>query len=190
MAISSGVRLALGEATSWLAAATIMVAGAVYFQEIREGAAWMLGIDPNAAPAAITQTAGDETAPSRTQPGTVEIRASANRHFHTSALLNGRPVDVMVDTGASLVALTFDDAERAGIFVRPADFTHRVSTANGTAKVAPVTIDRVQIGEITVRNVSAAVSEPGRLDVTLLGMSFLGKLSSTEIRGGTLVLRE
>ena len=71
--------------------------------------------------------------------------------FETEAEINGRDIDVMVDTGASLVALTYDDAERAGIFVKPSDFTHRAQTANGIARVAPVTISRIQIGDITVR---------------------------------------
>ena len=68
----------------------------------------------------------------------------------------------MVDTGASIVALTYEDAERAGVYVRDSDFTQRVRTANGMARVAPVTLDRVSIGDITVRNVPAAVSERGQ----------------------------
>ena len=83
----------------------------------------------------------------------------------------------MVDTGASQVALTFDDASRAGIHVRDRDFTQAVRTANGIARVAPVTLDRVSIGDITVRNVPASVSERGMLATTLLGMSFLKRLT-------------
>ena len=92
-------------------------------------------------------------------------RAQGRRHghFHARAEINGRPIDVMVDTGASIVALTYEDARRAGVYVRDSDFTHRVSTANGLARVAPVTIDRVSIGDITVRNVPGAVTEPGKL---------------------------
>ena len=91
----------------------------------------------------------------------VEIRAGAHGHYHASAEINGRPVDVMVDTGASIVALTYEDAQRAGVYVRDSDYTQRVSTANGLARVAPVMLDRVSIGDITVRNVPAAVTEPG-----------------------------
>ena len=68
----------------------------------------------------------------------------------------------MVDTGASIVALTFEDAERAGLYIRDRDYTQRVNTANGLARIAPVTLDRVSIGDIMVRNVPAAVSEPGQ----------------------------
>jgi aspartyl protease family protein len=124
------------------------------------------------------------------RPGAVSIEAGAYGHFETEAEINGRSVDVMVDTGASLVALSYDDAENLGIFVRPSDFTGVAKTANGSARVAPVTISRISIGDITVRNVPAVVSERGKSDRTLLGMSFLGRLSRVEMRGRTLVLQE
>jgi len=122
--------------------------------------------------------------------GTVALPAGAYGHFETEADINGRTIDVMVDTGASLVALSYDDARRAGIYVNPGDFTGVAQTANGTARVAPVTISRINIGDITVRNVAGVVSERGKSDRTLLGMSFLGRLSRVEMRGGTLVLQE
>jgi aspartyl protease family protein len=124
------------------------------------------------------------------QPGTVTLPAGQFGHFLTEVEINGRDIGVMVDTGASLVALTYDDAERAGIFVNSSDFTGRAQTANGTARVARVTISRIQIGDITVRNVAAVVSERGASERTLLGMSFLGRLSRVEMRGATLVLEE
>jgi aspartyl protease family protein len=124
------------------------------------------------------------------EPGSVSIPGGDYGHFQTEAEINGRPVDVMVDTGASLVALTYEDADRLGIYVNRSDFTHTAKTANGTARVAPVTISRITIGDITVRDVPAVVSERGKSDRTLLGMSFLGRLSRVEMRGGTLVLQE
>jgi aspartyl protease family protein len=106
------------------------------------------------------------------------------------AEINGRSIDVMVDTGATLVALTYEDAERAGIYTKSSDFTHRVSTANGSARVAPVSLERISIGDITVRNVQGVVSERGKLKVTLLGMSFLGRLDRVDMRSGVLVLQD
>lgn len=120
----------------------------------------------------------------------VMLRAGDHGHFEADAEINGRTVGVMVDTGATMVALTFEDAERAGIFLRPADFTHQVGTANGMAKVAPVTIDAISIGSITVRNVQGAVTERGKLHQTLLGMSFLGRLSRVDMRARTLELHQ
>lgn len=122
--------------------------------------------------------------------GDVTLRATGNGHFETTAEINGRDVEVMVDTGATLVALTYEDAERAGIYLSQADFTHSVSTANGVAKVAPVDIGAISIGSITVRNVRGAVTEPGKLHRTLLGMTFLGRLSRVEMRRNDLVLHE
>lgn len=121
---------------------------------------------------------------------TVELRAGNNGHFHARALINGRQVETLVDTGASIVALTWEDATSAGIHVRNSDFRHQVNTANGTARVAIVTLDSVSIEDIEVRNVRAAVAEPGKLTTTLLGMSFLGQLSRAEMRRGTLILQD
>jgi aspartyl protease family protein len=137
-----------------------------------------------------TPDAEDAVTAPAPEPGSVTLPAGKYGHFEAEAEINGRDIDVMVDTGASLVALTYDDAERAGIFVKPSDFTHRAQTANGIARVAPVTISRIRIGDITVRDIRAVVSERGASERTLLGMSFLGRLSRVEMRGATLVLEE
>ena len=118
----------------------------------------------------------------------VTLRAGTGGHFETSAEINGRSVDVLVDTGATLVAMTYEDAGRAGIFPSASDFKQSVATANGTAKVAVVDIDSVSIGNITVHNIRGAVAERGKLHRTLLGMSFLSKLH-VEMRKDELVLR-
>jgi aspartyl protease family protein len=65
-----------------------------------------------------------------------------------------------------------------------------VSTANGVSRVAPVTLDRVRVEDIVVRDVPAAVAEPGALSTNLLGMSFLGRLSRFELAGNELILTE
>lgn len=118
----------------------------------------------------------------------VQLAADGHGHFRTPALVNGRPIDVLVDTGATYVGLTYEDAERAGIFVTDADFKHKVQTANGYSRIAVVTIDRLSIGDIEVRDVKATVAERGKLHITLLGMSFLGKLKRTEMQRGQLIL--
>jgi aspartyl protease family protein len=134
-----------------------------------------------------TQSSGvsEDAGPS----GDVTLRAAGGGHFEAAAEINGRSVDVMVDTGATLVALTYEDAERAGLYLKPADFTHSVSTANGVAKVAPIEINSISIGSITVRNVRGAVAERGKLHRTLLGMTFLSKLT-VEMKKNVLVLRQ
>jgi aspartyl protease family protein len=141
-------------------------------------------------PGLVRTAAGDDNAAIPDTPGTVTLKATSAGHFEAEAEVNGRRVDVMVDTGATIVALTYEDAERAGIFLRDSDFTHQVATANGVAKIAPVMLSSISIGGITVRNVQGAVTERGKLHVTLLGMSFLGKLTRVNMQANSLVLHE
>jgi aspartyl protease family protein len=188
MALSSGTRSLLGEAASWLTAAAVVAAGLIFYNDIRANVADSLGVavtDP--APASV---AVEIPMPQKTSAGSVELRARGDGHYYAKAEVNGRVADVMVDTGASMVALTYEDAERAGVRLKPSDFTQTVSTANGTARFALVRLDRVSIGNITLRDVKAAVAERGRLSITLLGMSFLSRLERVDMRSGTLVLTE
>ncbi|MEQ8825967.1 MAG: TIGR02281 family clan AA aspartic protease [Filomicrobium sp.] len=129
--------------------------------------------------------------PARPKPiGYVELNPDGHGHFNARVEVNGRTIDAMVDTGATVVALSYEDARRSGVFISNSDYTGRVRTANGIAKVAPVTLPRVRIGDILVRNVKGVVSEPGKLNGTLLGMSFLGRLQRVEIRNGRLILQQ
>jgi len=187
MPLSSGARGLISDALGWTALAVVGAIALTHFDELKAIAATTLGL---AAPneRAISEEVAEPGELRRN--GAVEIRAGLNGHFFTEAEVNGRGIEVMVDTGASIVALTYEDAERAGVYLRNGDFTHAVSTANGTARVAPVTLDRISIGNITVRNVNAAVSERGRLQTSLLGMSFLGRLGRVDIQSGRLLLEE
>lgn len=180
-------------AAGWVVAAGAGAFSLAHFSEIKGAARGVLGLE--APPAARTADAYpsrrvDLHARAPVAGRQVEIRAGSNGHYFANAEINGRPVDVMVDSGASIVALTFEDAERAGLYVRDGDYTQRVNTANGLARIAPVVLDRVSIGNITVRDVPAAVSEPGKLTTSLLGMSFLRRLQRVDMRGGILVLQE
>jgi aspartyl protease family protein len=190
MAMPVGAKRAVSQAAGWIVAGGCAAVSVVYFTEIKETARGLLGLPKLAASQQIASR--DRSQPhGRALAGrTVELRAGAYGHYHADVEINGRRVEVMVDTGASQVALTFEDASRAGIHVGDRDFTQMVRTANGVARVAPVTLDRVSIGDITVRNVPASVSERGMLGTTLLGMSFLKRLSSVGMRGGTLILQE
>jgi aspartyl protease family protein len=188
MALSSGARQAAAMAAGWALAVGCTAISVVYFSEIKVIAHSLLGL-PEPGVARIAEAAPTSPDPARSGR-TVELRAGSYGHYRTTAEINGRPVTVLVDTGASMVALSFEDAQAAGIFVRDGDFTHRVSTANGFARVAPITIARISVGDITVRDVAGAVMENGKLGTSLLGMSFLGRLQRVDMRGGTLVLQE
>lgn len=190
MALSSGVRSLLSELASWGAAAGILIVGVLHYDTLRTTASEAFGFGSEPVVADAISTPDHSAEPSPLRSGTEELRASRDGHYYACAEINGRPLDVLVDTGASIVALTYEDAERLGLNLRPSDFTARVQTANGTAAVAPVELDRVSIGRITVRNVRGVVSERGRLGKTLLGMSFLGELRRVDISQGRLLLVE
>lgn len=189
MALSSGTRRLLRETASWGVVALIGAAALSHFDDLTSGAQQLLGAAEQRDTTSANRDAARPDGGARL--GTlVELKAGRNGHFNTEAEINGRDIAVMVDTGATIVALSYEDAERAGIYLSQSDFTRAVSTANGVARIAPVTLDRVTIGDITVRNVPAAVAEPGRLTTSLLGMSFLSRLSRFDMRAGVLVLQE
>jgi aspartyl protease family protein len=191
MALTSGTRQLLREVASWGVVAVIGVAAFSHFETLKTGAERMLGLPTPADVAAEQQqSVRRKVSPSASLGTVVEIQAERNGHFNAEADINGRPIEVMIDTGATMVALSYEDAQRAGILLNDNDFTRAVSTANGIARVAPVTLDRVTIGDITVRDVPAAVAERGRLKTSLLGMSFLSRLSRFDMRSGRLVMQE
>lgn len=122
-------------------------------------------------------------------PGALALQADRSGHFQTYAVVDGRSIRMVVDTGATFCAFSEEDAVRAGIKVGPADFTRPVATANGTIRVAPVRVGAIQIGAITVRDVEAVVIPRGRLSTNLLGMSFLKRVRDFSISGSTMTLR-
>jgi aspartyl protease family protein len=193
MAMPLGAKQAASQAAAWIVFGACAAFSTIYFVELKDIARGLFGL-PKLAAAQQSGNQQTSEAAERSRPTlsgrTVELRARANGHYHADAEINGRRVEVMVDTGASQVALTFEDASRAGVYVRDSDFTQFVRTANGLARVAPVMLDRVSIGDITVRGVPASVSERGSLGTTLLGMSFLKRLNRVDMRSGTLILQE
>jgi len=129
-------------------------------------------------------------------PALTVLRPSSNRtlvyhadrrgHFSLTATVDGAPTRFVVDTGASLVALTLDDARAAGIGRSELVFNQLTQTANGRVRFAPVILREIRIEQLSIENVSAAVIE--NLDQSLLGMSFLKRLKSFEMREGALTI--
>jgi aspartyl protease family protein len=112
--------------------------------------------------------------------------ADERGHVILDATINGTPVKMLVDTGATLVTLTPGDARAAGIDPGQLQYNGRVSTANGMARMGRVSLREIRIGQLSLYDVPAAVIE--NLDVSLLGMSFLGRLQGYEMRGGKLTI--
>ena len=121
--------------------------------------------------------------------GEVAIAAGPGGQYSADVVINGQDVMMMVDTGATMVVLSSKTAARLGLSVFAADYKGHVQTANGVARVAPVTLKQMQIGAIALYNVDAWILEGGASSVDLLGMSFLKRLASVEQKSGTLILR-
>ena len=117
---------------------------------------------------------------------TLVYPTDARGHVVLDAVVNGASMRFLVDTGASLVTLTLADARAAGLTPGELVFNRRASTANGPVRMAPVTLREIRLGQLSIGEVPAAVIE--NLNVSLLGMSFLARLQSYEMRGGKLTI--
>lgn len=124
-----------------------------------------------------------------TEQGAAELRRAWDGHYRAEAQVNGVPMRLMIDTGASMVLLPYEVAAELGMDPETLDFSVPVSTANGNSTVAPVRISSIKIGPIAVFDVQAAVAHPGMLKTGLLGMSFLDKIYETSFRGDKLIMR-
>ncbi len=160
----------------WAVLAVALVAGYAYRDAGRDLAERVLG----------------ELAPGRPvvgPAGEVTIARRADGSFSVAATVDGHPQRFAFDTGASTVVLSAEAAGAMGIRPGEAAYTVTVHTANGRARAAPVVIDTLAVGPIVARRVPALVTRPGTLSTNLLGMTFLERLASYEVRGNRLILR-
>lgn len=119
----------------------------------------------------------------------IEIAPDAAGNYLTDIDIDGRTIPVIVDTGATYLSLTSEDADALGINLAPADFRYRTMTANGISTAAKVHLDAVRIANIEIDDVDALVMRPGALGRSLLGMSALRRLGGVHISDGRLVLQ-
>ena len=153
----------------------------------------VVALDPAhraAQAAAPPQMAVAVAAPMAAEPpsGAASISKAADGHFWAEADVNGHEVRFLVDTGASAVALTADDARRLGIDPNGLNYKYSVATANGPARAAQVKLASISIGNARIDNVDAFVLDHG-LETSLLGMTYLGRLSQFEATQTSLILR-
>jgi aspartyl protease family protein len=166
---------ALTAAVFWVVLALILVIGYSYRFELRDVADRVMA----------------ELMPGHviTRRRSVEVARTANSDFDVTTQINGARVAMVLDTGASSVVLTRDDAKAAGLPLEVLAYTANIDTANGRTRAASVTLDRIAVGGLVERSVEALVAQPGQLKTSLLGMSFLNRLQSWEVRGDRLLLR-
>lgn len=166
---------------------TVIMASAVMM-----GAAYMAGdalrggvpgLVPSPAPAALRvepEPAGSD--------GSVSIRADADGHFRVEAAVGSRRVPMLVDTGATVVALSYENGQKLGLVSASDRFDARVTTANGSVGAKRVVLRDVTIGSVRVTDVPAVVLSQGAMDGALLGMSFLGRLRKLETSRDRMVM--
>lgn len=117
----------------------------------------------------------------------IEVPQGLNGHYSLTLKVNGVDVDFLVDTGATQVVLTREDAARVGLDPEKLAFINTAFTANGEVRTAPVRLDTMELGDIRDTRVRASVTE-GEMNGSLLGMTYLSRFESIEIRRGLLVL--
>ena len=117
----------------------------------------------------------------------VEVPRAIDGHYYLTLMLEGEPVRFAVDTGATTMVLSPDDAKKIGLDPNDLAYLGQAQTANGVVRTAKVVLDEVRLGNITDRNVVAYVNE-APMDGSLLGMSYLGEFDRIEITGDNLIL--
>ncbi len=122
--------------------------------------------------------------------GVVELEPDRNAQYQTDIEIDGTSLHAMVDTGATFVTLTAEDARQLNIDPPASAFNMQMQTANGTSRVARVSLREIRIDDITVHDVDALVARPGALNISLLGMSFLKKLESFQVADGRFVMKQ
>jgi aspartyl protease family protein len=165
---------ALQSALIWVTIALLLATGYTYRFELQD----------------VSERVLTELVPGHvaTRGRTVEIVRTGGS-FSIGAQVNGARVAMALDTGATSVVLTQEAAKAAGLPLEVLAYTVSVDTANGRARAAPVTLDRLAVGGIIERSVPALIAPPGQLRTSLLGMSFLNRLESWQVRGDQLMMR-
>lgn len=166
----------LKQMTAWLVISLLIITGYSYQFEIKEfGNRISATIIPGYAQG--------------NRDGSVSFYAGSDNHYTINALINNiEQIQFLLDTGASMISLTAEDAVKIGIDINSLNYNFPLSTANGISYGARININLVQVGPIIIDNVEAVVNKPGASDISLLGMSFLGRLRQFDIKGNKLTL--
>ncbi len=170
---------ALESALLWVALGAVLFLGHSYRNELLPIGQRLLGeLIPGTA---------IETGPPGTREITITRRGAGL--FRVEVRIDGRPVRMLVDTGASSVVLSAETAERIGIDTKTLNFRVPIVTANGVTEAATYIIPELSIGPIVETRIPALITRPGRLTESLLGHTFLDRLASYEVSGNRMILR-
>ncbi|MFN3546380.1 MAG: TIGR02281 family clan AA aspartic protease [Mesorhizobium sp.] len=168
-------------AAGWLAVLLVLVGGYQYRYELQDIASRLTaGLVPG-SPLSMSFSDGDAA---------VRLDMLSNGHFGARAIVDGVPVDFIVDTGATSTVLSSQDARRVGIDTDTLVYGIPISTANGVTRAARATIEEIGVGAIVRRRLPVLVAAPGTLGQSLLGMNFIGTLSGFDVRRDVMILRD
>lgn len=165
----------------WLVIILVLATLSLFRQDaLRIGERLMAGLMPGHAVTVTNKDGSREVLLSRDISG----------HFSATVTVNAQLIQMLVDTGASGIVLTYEDAVQVGIIPENLTYSTRVMTANGETTVAPIDLSTVEIGPIRRWGVKGLVARRGALDQSLLGMSFLSTLSSFHMQTDELRLKD
>lgn len=174
---SSSVKMAAG----WLVVLLVLIGGYQYRYELQDIASRLTaGLVPG-SPLSMSFSEGDSA---------IRLDMLSNGHFGVRAIVDGVPVDFLVDTGATATVLSASDARRVGIDPEALVYGVPISTANGVTRAARATVDEIGVGTIVRRRLPVLVAAPDTLGQSLLGMNFIGTLSGFDMRRDVMILRD
>ena len=168
-------------AAGWLAVLLVLVGGYQYRYELQDIASRLTaGLVPG-SPLSMSFAEGGAA---------VRLDMLSNGHFGARAIVDGVPVDFIVDTGATSTVLSAIDARRVGIDTDALVYGVPISTANGVTRAARATVDEIGVGSIVRRRMPVLVAASGTLGQSLLGMNFIGTLSGFDVHRDVMILRD
>ena len=174
----------IGRTLAFVGCVLVFVAVAVPHEDESAGE---LALGSSATGAGQSSSASGSQASSDWFAGDHALERQADGHFYASALVDGASLRMMVDTGASVIALTAADASAAGLYWDDAEVRPIGQGASGTVYGVPAQLDEVEIGGMVRRNVAAVIIPEG-LRISLLGQSYLKQISGVEIADNRMIL--
>lgn len=162
-----------------------------YGKMFRQAGVWLLifmGLVAIVASWQDIRQSGQTTSFQQSQDGAIIIPKEIDGHFHLTVTINDRPIEFLVDTGASDIVLTRKDAARVGFDPNRLDYWGMANTANGTVRLATIRLETVRLGEFIDKNIRASVNK-APMEKSLLGMRYLSKFRAIEISNDQMILK-
>ncbi len=162
-----------------------------YGKMFRQAGVWLLifmGLVAIVASWQDIRQSGQTMSFQQSEDSAIIIPKEIDGHFHLTVTINDRPIEFLVDTGASDIVLTREDAARVGFDPNRLDYWGMANTANGTVRLATIRLETVRLGEFIDKNIRASVNK-APMEKSLLGMRYLSKFRAIEISNDQTILK-